>query len=300
MITTPMATGQGGGVDSSFLELLGKRAASLHLEGGMDPGDAVVKVASDEAASGKAFTTEHLRRITEHANTGIHQQLFEKEADKTFTFPLADPERVIQDLGSQAVHKVPVPSARDAVAAAMPKVSSPFFPGQDTVVLEAGFRVDTPAEDYPEHNPVGQLQILSDKVHGVEDEVLAKKAGVEVLLEETQNALFHHIKQASLYGLTLRDIYSALVETGSDKLAQAACDYAHQELQKDLQYQLTDQTVKTASGALNPEHPLVQSFVMVEHLSTKLAGLNQAAKIAAEQRADVDKRLHDRLRHVAA
>lgn len=297
---TPAVTStQSGGVDPSLLEVLGKKAACLHLEGGMDPGDAVVKVASDEASAGKAFTTEHLRRITEHANMDIHQQLFAKEADKNTVFPLADPDKVIQNLGAQAVNKIPVPSTQDAVSAAMPKTSG-FFPGKDTADLEEGFRTDVDAEEYPEHNPAGRLQALSDTVHGAEDEVLSKKAGVEILLEETQGTLFHHIKQASLYGQTMADIHAALSATGNEKQAKAVCDEAHKKLQGELQYQQMDQTVKTASGVLNLEHPMVQSFLMLGKLTTKLAALERSAQIVAEQRADVDQRLHAKLRHAAA
>lgn len=292
----PVATStQSGGVDPALLEVLGKKAAGLHLRGGMDPGDAVVKVASDEASAGQAFTTEHLRRITEHANMDIHQQLFAKEADKNTVFPLADPDKVIQHLGTQSVNKIPVPSAQDAVSAAMPKTSG-YFPGKDTADLAEGFRTDSKVEEYPEHNPMGRLQKLSYTVHGAEDEILSKKAGVEILLEETQGTLFHHIKQASLYGQTLADISAALSAAGSEKLAQAVCTAAHEKLQSELQYQQTDQTVKTASGVLNMEHPMVQSFLMLGTLTTKLAALKRSAQIVAEQRADVDKKLHDKIR----
>ena len=155
-------------------------------------------------------------------------------------------------------------------------------------------------DEYPEHNPAGRLQKLSYTVHGAEDEILSQKAGVEILLEETQGNLFHHIKQASLYGTSLADISAALCATGNQKLAQAVCTEAHEKLQSELSYQQMDQTVKTASGVLNVEHPMVQSFLMLGQLTTKLAALQRSAQIVAEQRADVDRQLHDKLRHAAA
>ena len=289
----------GSGVDPAILEMLGKKAANLYLDRGVKLTDAVVKVASAETAAGQQFTTEHLRRITEFANTSTNQALFEKEADKTFAFPLANPEAVIQSLRDGAVNKIPVPSSRDAVESAMPKMASvgDYFPGSESVRFEDFF--GTPSgEEYPQLNPTAKLAALSDRLQGVEEEILSKKTGVEILSDNVREEIFQHIKQASLYGLTLGDIYGALRQVAeNEKTAQALCTEAHERLGGEVHYQLQDQAEKTASGIINDAHPLVKAFQSFEKLSHQLRILTKAAEIAGEQRSRADRLLRDRLRH---
>lgn len=296
--TVPVVPKGGEVMDPTTLEMLGKKAANLYLDHGVDLTDAVVKTASAEASSGRQFTTEHLRRITEFANTATNQVLFDKSADKTISFPLASPERVIQSLRDGALNKIPAPSVQDAVEAAMPKMSrvGGYFPGIESVSWEGLFGKAS-TEEYPQLNPTGQIAAVADRLQGVEDEFLSKKAGVEILLDNVREEIFKHIKQASLYGLTLSDIYGALRQVATDeKTAQAICTDAHERLGGETHYQLQDQTEKTAAGLLNRDHPLVAAFQSLEKLSYQLKVLTKAAAIASEQRARAEKVLRDKLR----
>lgn len=289
-----------GGIDPGVLEMLGKKASNMYLEKGVNLTDAVAKVASDEGISGRQFTTEHLRRITEFANTTTHQSLFTKSADKMFSFPLADPETVIQGLSNGAKHKIPVPSSRDAVEAAMPKAASitGYFPGVDTATLESFFKQATSETgEYPDHNPLGKLQILTDRLQAAEDVAMAKKASTELLISQVREELFNHIKQASLYGLSLKDLYSALSQaTQNEKLAKAVLNDAYDKLKGEVYFQTREQSVKTASGSLQTDHPLVRSFKFLEKLSGQLQVLTKASATLSHSRVRAEQALRDRYR----
>jgi hypothetical protein len=183
----------------------------------------------------------------------------------------------------------------------MPKVAdlTRYFPGMDSVSLEDCFPAASQADSYRQHNPLGTLERAQDKLATLQDDVLAKQASLEMLEDNTLQDVLGHIKQALLYGLTLKDIDTALTEaTGNTKLAQRVCTAAHEMMKKDLEYVLFDQTVKTASGSVQTDHPLIETFERLEKVSHARKIANRAVQIVRGEKGRVDKALRDRLRSV--
>jgi hypothetical protein len=287
---------------------MGKQASQLYLAKGVNLNDAIVKLAAESPVQ---LGTEHVRRVAEFANNTTHQELFTKSADKLFSFPLADAERIIQDLHSGAAGKIPVVSARDAVEAAMPKMSAPttYFPGMDSAGLEAGFKEGFQAQsdeghemgkvaEYPQVNPFGKEARLLDNLKAAGAQLNAQRDGLAIMLDEVAMDLSHQVKQASLYGLTLADIRHALGQVAQHPhVLDGVLKEAEAKLSRDLEFHNQDQSVKTASGVLNKEHPLVKSYQLFEELSHKDRVLEKAAASIEQQRIGVDRRLRANLRH---
>jgi hypothetical protein len=281
-------------VDPAVLEVLGKRASLLYLSKGVNLNDAVVKL-----ASGSNLSAEHVRRVAEFANNATHQSLYAKSEDKLFNFPLADPEIIIQDLHNGAGHKIPVISDRDAVREVSTKVASQkaYFPGIDSVQLKDLFVSEDPVEPlYKFANPHGDLERLFFTAQDAENQLRAQRDACTILLDEAELEIQDGIKQASLFGMSMRDIVGALgtVAKRPDVL-KTACAKAAKTLGQELHFMAQDQTVKTASRAVNPRHPLLQTYRQYEDLRVRSAVLEKAAAKLSSFRAGVGRELNAKL-----
>lgn len=283
----------GEGVDPSSLEMLGKKASSMFLDGGMGLNAAITKL-----ASGSNLGPEHIRRISEFANTATHQSMYSTNPDKTFEFPLADAEVILQEMDqAKTGPKLAGVSIKDTVSAAMSKVAdTDFFPGKESVCLEDFFRTEKTAE-YPQHNPTKGLEVFVDRIQTVEETLRAKTSGLEMLTDDNKVDLLRQIKQASLYGLTLKDIHDALHKVASNQtILQGLCKEAHDLLADEIHYMTHDQTEKTASGILDTEHPMLQSYLAYEEVSGQWKRFEKASALASKYKARATKMLRDRLR----
>jgi hypothetical protein len=300
----PLVSRKSGPVDSSILEMLGNKAADMYLSKGVSLNDAITKL-----ASGSQLSAEHIRRVVEFANKETHNRMFKESEDKLFSFPLADSSEIVRDMNDGGTTKVPVrTSIPQAIDAVMPKVASTkkndkYIPGADNLTIADIFKRDEeeePVGHYKFANPTGELSALADKMEAAEETLASQRTGISILLDDTERALMHHIKQASLEGLTMRDIYEALHKFAANTaILKEACVTAAKSMKKDLEFVSQDQTIKTASGQVVSDHPLVEAYKFYETLVTKDRVLDRAATKIASMKRTVDEELRVKLRHAS-
>lgn len=137
-----------------------------------------------------------------------------------------------------------------------------------------------------------------DTVRDAENQLTAQRTAVEILHEDSKRELHHQIKQASLNGATMRDIFEAMGAVMKNPgLLKTACKLAAEDLGEELYFREQDQTEKTASGTVNLEHPLVWSYKVFEDLTKKASILKRASEKLAKKRASIETLLHDKLQH---
>ena len=262
-------------VSGEDLEVLGKRASAGWSDGKYESlNDAVV-----ETVKHAGLSPEQVRRVVEFTNTNAFLQEFRKEGGSKyvdFGSPgPADPRAILQDLNDGGGGSVFDPGTGDYHQPPDERKTA----SDDSVLAQAFSALDV---GLPEHNPLGEVLELRDKLASAVDNYRAEIGGCEYMVDELRGRLFHTVKQAALSGHSLGEIANIweryapdpeYVKLAFDMIVDGLVDngvfFSTRELVESLQ--------KTASESPtpNPAHPLVVDFGDFCSVVEKLAQIRE-------------------------
>lgn len=273
-------------VSAEDLEVMGKAAAQAYHDGEHGTlSDAVV-----ETVKKAGLSPEQVKRVIEFTNVNAHQMAFQKEADHKvieFSGGPASPSDVLKDLndgGGGTVfdrgdndYKMPPP---EGTKTSMAKVAGLDFDPAETAFMEVFKSEDRPL---PYADPVKEAMDLRDKLAAARDYFNSELSAHETLFLDAGDLLFGQVKQAALDGVSLGRMVQAWSSTTDEpeyvKLAFEALTprLIENEVFADkdeLSASIAD--IEKTASLVNPEHPLVETFVDYCQVLTKLAELRQA------------------------
>jgi len=285
-------------VDPEQLEMMGKRAASLHATQGTTLSDAVVEIVKE------AFLApEQVKRVCEFANTSAYLSEFEKSGQMrniTFEGGPADPGRVLQDLNdgsNPAVHQIK--HADYSPPAGSYKDDQPVVADEEAAFAAAFGLAKAAADHTARAKPIEEVYDLRVRLEGMRDDMLSKLSSSQVLLDTVKEDLCQATKQEVLGGSSLSDIaqaWSGYTPT-AEMLKEAVsltCHHLreHQVLDREG---LIDSMNKTASaGSIpNPSHPVVERFIALTKVAQKHGELQAAIEMVNEQLLTVNAKLKE-------
>lgn len=196
-----------GEVSPERLRLLAKQASARYSRGGTSLTDAVVDVLRDQ----QGFGPEHVRRVTEFANTYAFDDAFSKEAGDhrvvNFDSGPADPSGVMKELRLD-----PTPTT------AGPSLSQPtgYVPGMDGIEAAFGGGHQKTAgemvrsEDYPYENPHGEVIAMWENLNATKDKLASDLSMLETAYDGAVRELYKEAKQVLLEGHSPADVSSVV------------------------------------------------------------------------------------------
>lgn len=253
-------------VDPEHLQMLGKRASALFVEGGVPLTDAVVNVLREE----RGLNQEHVQRVTEFANNYAFESMFQKEAGDhrvvNFQHGPADTSDVLKEIRTSGgpVEKV--------ASKAQFRRSDRFVPGMDGIRDAFKSRMEKEAAaapvDYPYENPYQELLSLRDTVQRARDEMLSKLAALNVAYEDSFERLYKEARQVVLSGHSPAAVARTFAELAPSPLfTKLALKRIGQRMEgEDIPAPPLQKVA--GGGPVNREHPLCKtfdSFVKIAH-----------------------------------
>lgn len=304
------------GVHPETLSMLGQRAASEFMEGRSSLNDAVVKVASEHPE----LNNEHVKRVTEYANTTTFQQLFEKSADKNVHFEIADPAVVLRNLrdGRHPESAGPLATSKNSDYAA-PPVSAAHREKDSSGSLEDAFNTyatrnqtdgiagsgepiqkEASASLPGQHaNPVEDLFDLHVQLRDAKEKLASAAATCAHDRYRAEEDFYRSLRREVLDpdGAGLGGAIGALGDFGQEKVA-AVLPGMTERLLSDGVYPMTlrQSMAKTAGRLVNPNHPLLQSFGRM----VKAAEAQVRADAALSEVSEMLRQTSEALRRCAA
>ena len=232
-------------LDGERVTFLAKRASNDYLENGVDLSKAVSSI-----VQGEGLNREQIKRVCEEANTQTFRQLFEKQANKNISFPLADPSVVFSEAPAQtsrpaptSIHQeyyTPGSDGVDALAElfstgeektaniakvrkfqtqgmSLPDAVKAAYPDySDEQVKEyvrqygGGVSKTASAEGYGYEVPEAEMIRTWERIKGIEDYAQSKLDSLEILEKQAQADLEHHIIQAVRGGNSFQDVLASV------------------------------------------------------------------------------------------
>lgn len=262
-------------VSGEDLEVMGKRASACWSDGKYESlNDAVVATVKHAGLS-----PEQVRRVVEFTNTDAFLREFRKEGSSKyvdFGSPgPADPRAVLQDLNDGGGGSVFDPGTGDYHQPPDERKTA-----SDDSALAAAFSSQDVA--LPEHNPLGEVLELRDKLASAVSNYSAEIGACEHMVSDLQARLFHSVKQAALSGHSLGEVANIWERFApDDSYVKLAFDLMVDGLVESGVFFSTEALVeslqKTASFAPtpNPKHPLVVDFLDFCSVVEKLAQLTE-------------------------
>lgn len=246
------------GVPAERLRLLGKQASARYAKGGIALTDAVVDVLRDQQGLGP----EHVRRVTEFANTYAFDDAFNKEAGDhrvvNFDRGPADPSGVMKELRLD-----PTPTASS------PSFSQPsgYVPGGDGLEAMFGGHQKTAGQmmrtkDYPYANPHADVIDMWEKLSATREKLSSDLSSLEVLYDSAVEDLYKEARQVLFDGHSPADVSSVVASASPHpsfvKLALKLISRRMEETGVPASANMS----KTASVRLaNSRHPLYKATV---------------------------------------
>ena len=272
-------------ISGEHLEVLGKRAAAMFVDGEVaDLNKAVLGVVKEAGLS-----SEQVLRVIEFANTDAYLKEFKKEGMQhhvvNFTDGPADPNVVLKELNTSDMHVFFDRGSSDYHQPPQEKRSSVFAHHEEELFSKLA---GSGAGEIPESNPLGAVMDLRDKFAGVHSHLSSQLSALETLHEDISNSLFNHVKQAALSGAPLIDIVLAWEQAAPDELyVKLAFDKISRPLIENEVFRDTSELVasleKNASAQrINPGHPVVGLFDEFCQTLSKLAQVRQEQRDMAE------------------
>lgn len=248
-------------VSGEDLEVLGKRASAGWSDGKYESlSDAVV-----DTVKHAGLSPEQVRRVVEFTNTDAFLREFRKEGSSKYVdfgaHGPADPRAILQDLNDGGGGSVFDPGTGDYRQPPDERKTA-----SDDSALATAFSADDVA--LPEHNPLGEVITLRDKLASAVDNYSVELMTCENMLGDLQGRLFHSVKQAALSGHSLGEVVNIWERFAPDpEYVKIAFDLVVDRLVDNGVFFSTEAMVeslqKTASESPtpNPSHPLVLDFV---------------------------------------
>lgn len=265
-----------GDVQPERLRLLGKQASARYARGGVPLTDAVVDVLRNEQGLGP----EHVRRVTEFANTYAFDDAFNKEAGDhrviNFERGPADPAGVMKELRLDPTPRSSGPSY------AQP---SGYIPGEDGIEAmfsghqkTAGQMMRT--DDYQMADPHRQVIELWENLTAARDKIAGDLSMLENAYESSADKLYKEARQVLFNGHSPADVSSVVASAAPHpNFVKLALKMISARMERDG-VPASSNMSKTAQVRLaNNQHPLfkaTQSFVKIaESRFNHVAALEQ-------------------------
>jgi len=272
-------------VSGEHLEVLGKRASAMFLEGRENSlNDAVVGVVKEAGLS-----TEQVLRVIEFANTDAFLVEFRKEGSGN---------RVVNFDGGPASPSVVLKDLNDGGGGSVyDRGDSDYHQPPESKHASVNLRAERELweklagegrGELPEANPYGDVIRLRDELTDKHAHALSMISDLEVRFEDVSNSLLQQVKQAALSGVPLSDIVTVWALAAPDP---EYVKLAFSQLQKPLidngvfpsDRHFIESLEKNASARrVNPEHPLSRDFADYCDILSKLAELRDAEDVLAE------------------
>lgn len=281
-----------GDVSPERLRLLGKQASSRYAQGDVALTDAVADVLRDQQGLGP----EHVRRVTEFANTYAFDDAFKKEAGDhrvvNFTEGPADPSSVMKEL---KLDPTPISSG--------PSFAQPsgYTPGMDGLEAAFGHRKTAQKmiknQDYPQANPHREIVELWEGLTAAKEKIASELASLENVYDADVERMYKEARQVLFDGYSPADVSSVVASAAPHpNFVKLALKLISERMERDG-VPAARNNVKTASVRLvNSSHPLYKAT----HSFTKVAKARFRHVAALEQLTEQIDIVRKRMREVMA
>lgn len=278
-------------VSTEDINSLAKRASLMFVEEGTPLNDAIVKLAQENPY----ITSEQVKRVVEFANQATFQDAFEKQAgDKNIDFEIADPNIVLSrldNLASPPVVKIandyllPPPDVRNTAVEDQALEQIFKKATEETPLEKVASSFDTTPIEYDNHRNLRQVREGLQKTAEILSSSVRQN---EWIVKEAEQRFHHELRQHLLDGGDLFEVTEAMAAMCSPKMASAAIKDFEPELRKLAHIEKVDlakiqaatlvsELTKIASHrAVDPEHPVVESFAAYMQCSEKQAELESS------------------------
>lgn len=279
-------------LSAESLELMGKQAANLYLDKGIELNDGIAKLAGEHPD----ISVEQIKRIAEFANTAVYLAKHDqnKTAGSEHSYPqfeLADAGRIVQDLSDGArptvVTKTDVDYSRQA------KKEKTSSPETESALVEL-FKTASGEKDFSPETVVNELMAAKDLLIGLRQNIGDLYNQHEGLFKEATTDFYNNVKTYLLDGGSFGEVVAALDSVASDDL--------HNHLEPIVAGLLRDKVAsvqelkkqyaeveKIAHRTVDPEHPLILSYSAMVLSGEEL----QKTALALDEVGDELKTLND-------
>ena len=283
-------------IDPGQLESMGKRAAAQFSECKMPLNEAVVSVVKEAMLS-----PEQVKRVCEFANTAAYLAEFEKAGEVrnvTFDGGPANPSVVLKDLNdgsAPAIHQIKTadyepPTGHYKTAGASDSILAEAFG------VPAGMEKVASVDHMAHANAIEEIADMKVRLDAVHDDLMSKVSHSEVFLDDVKSDLYDSVRQEIMDGASLGDVASAWANYGDTNQVKEATKLVQRNLFRDrvLNAEQIDASLrKTASAGSvpNPDHPVVERFMVLTKAASEHRKLKAAICIVNEQRDEVNGKL---------
>jgi hypothetical protein len=265
-------------LSAESLEMMGKQAANMFLDEGLSLNEGVAKLAGDH----DDISHEQVKRICEFANTAVylakHDQSKTAGAGSSYPqFELADPNRVIQDLGDGA--RPTVVTKTDIEYSRLPAKSEKTASVKNS--LEAGleemFKVSSSESDYSPETVVSNVMGAKSTLVALKENLSASGEQIDLSLKQAGADYYDTVKRHLLNEGDFADVMAAArsVTSDNDKIAQALRPVIERLMvEKVASPEKLKKSVrgldKVAHRIVNSNHPLSSLFGTIVSLSDEV------------------------------
>jgi hypothetical protein len=283
-------------VDPGQLESMGKRAAAQFAECGTPLNEAVVSVVKEAMLS-----PEQVKRVCEFANTSAYLTEFEKSGEVrnvTFDGGPANPSVVLKDLNdgsAPAIHQVKTahyepPTGHYKTAGASDSILAEAFG------IPEGMEKAASVDHLARADASEEIADIKIRLDAVRDDLISKLAHSDVFLDDVRSDLYSSVRQEVLGGESLGEVLTAWSKYADTNQVKEAMSFVVDRLRSDdvLESKQIDESICKTAGAgtvPNPEHPVVERFLVLTKAASEHRKLETAVEIVDEQVAKVNERL---------
>lgn len=285
-------------LSAESLEMLGKQAANMYLNEGVDLNEGVKKVAS----AYQDINSEQIKRVCEFANTAVY--LARHDAAKTAganssypQFPLADPSRVIQEMSDGSRPRAAAgPGAEYSQAPKKMKTSSA---AAESALLEMfGYDADgtekTASINFTSETALTEVMGAKDALTGLKDNLETASAQVSNLLKEAQEDYYDLVKRHLLDGGDFADVMVAARASGleDEKIAEVLRPMVETLILEKVSSprrmsEMCRNLEKVAHRVVNEKHPFVAAPAAITFFGAEVEKIAAALEDVNEQLGEV-------------
>lgn len=252
-----------------MMELIGKQAANLFIEKGVNLNESIVKMASAH----EDINQEQLKRICEFANTATY--LAKHDQNKTAgakvsypEFELADPNRVIQDMSDGA--KPTILTKVDTDYGHLPEKKQKTSSAKSDALLEELFNTKEASAradlDFSKDTAVNQVMEAKEQLVALRETLSASNEHLDLMQKGASADFYEHAKRHCLEGGSFADIVKAAQATGASNeqvqevLRPVISLFIKEKVSsvKSMTEDMKDLT-KLAHRVVDPEHQMVKA-----------------------------------------
>lgn len=278
-------------VEKETLQQWSEEAVRGYLDNGVPLNEGIKKIASENA-----LNEEQVKRLVEFSNINTNLELFEKCADKRFTFEQATIAGVLNGLSDTV--------ADNGIEIHSDYLSSPVKTSEynsEKVASEKQTKIDLSTSD---------LEDLMEKISQAITELNQEKVAAELKMEDLEDDMYYEMKQQILSGNhSFKEVCACAMDTvGTPSEKKAVKEFLLKAAHKLVTHDLTvdkDEVIKLAAAA--PDEYISEALdmpgtpVMIRNGNTNMYYVLDTLIKQKERIADYDKpllHLNDNLRYV--